>query len=219
MWRLNGLSSIGKLLVAYMIAMFMLEVTRSSKMELIASGLVYPLLIAILSILLGEIINSKEMYINFKLYNYHKMEKIIDAKKESSFRVFTDGEKIEKDFVFFEIENTGSVLISEIEIVINRDNPKNDIFYDIKTPILPGKKEYIAIKCGDEESVKDIFAITYARNADKLQYFSNVQHTDNFTYYREHTNKKPSYCHRKKKRPRIELIYWKIISNSSSFLC
>lgn len=70
----------------------------------------------------------------------------------------------------------------------------NIIFF--KSSLTPGHKEYIEIDY-KESSINDILLITYLNNTDKLHYFNSITHIDNFTYFKDHSNKKREYNHRK----------------------
>lgn len=171
---------------------------QDSKNQVIITGVILPIFIAMFSALLNKIVESNKMYVDLKLYNYNQIKKLIDIEKHQKhlFKVFTNSNKIEKNFLFIEIENTGSTLISAVEIIINRKDPKNDSYYYLNTPLVSGQKEYIVIYY-NKDSINDILLITYLNNTDKLHYFNSITHTDNFTYFKDHNNKKQKYIHRK----------------------
>lgn len=171
---------------------------QDSKNQVIITGVILPIFISMFSALLNKIVESNKMYVDLKLYNYNQIKKLIDIEKHQKhlFKVFTNSNKIEKNFLFIEIENTGSTLISAVEIIINRKDPKNDSYYCLNTPLVSGQKEYIVIHY-NKDSINDILLITYLNNTDKLHYFNSITHTDNFTYFKNHNNKKQKYIHRK----------------------
>lgn len=157
----------------------------------IPSVVILPIFIAIFTGLFKKIVESNKMYADLKLYNYNQIKKLPDIEKHQKqlFKIFTDNNKNEKDSLFIEIENTGTILISTIEIIINRKNPTNDNYYFVNSPLSPGQKEYLAINY-NINSIDDILLITYLNNTDKMHYFNSITHTNNFIYFKDHHNKK-----------------------------
>ncbi len=73
---------------------------------------------------------------------------------------------------------------------------QKDSYYYLNTPLVSEHKEYIVIDY-NKDSINDILLITYLNNTDKLHYFNSITPTDNFTYFKNHNNKKQKYIHRK----------------------
>lgn len=169
---------------------------QDSKSQVIITGVILPIFIAAFSVLLNKIVESNKMYVNLRLYNYNQFKKSVNIGKDHLYKIFTNNEQKKNDCIFLEIENTGTTLISAIEIIINRGDPKKDKYYFFKSSLTPGHKEYIEIDY-KESSINDILLITYLNNTDKLHYFNSITHIDNFTYFKDHSNKKREYNHRK----------------------
>ena len=63
---------------------------QDSKNQVIITGVILPIFIAMFSALLNKIVESNKMYVDLKLYNYNQIKKLIDIEKHQKhlFKVF-----------------------------------------------------------------------------------------------------------------------------------